>query len=128
MGLIDKFKESGKNAELQEELKAKLSNKKNVPVVEKKIAEKIEIVENANEEEVGDDLELFVKEFFSSYPKIDKKSRLIRIQYDNFEALAKLKIHNISISEFVNFAICNTLKSEEYKKIIKIIKSIKNKK
>ena len=142
MGLIDKFKKTENTELLHAELKAKVITKEEIPTPtkkvdekekilpkEKKVAEKEKIIadhqndDSDRKEKPVDDLEKFIENYLDEYSKSEKSSRMIRIQEEHFDALAKLKVHNISISKFVNFAIHSTLKSEQYKKIIKIIKN-----
>lgn len=146
MGLIDKFKKTENTELLHAELKAKVIKEEEIPIPTTKVAGKGKNLPKENnitksetvtedhqkdfsdgEKEV-DNLELFIEDFLTEYYKSDKSSRMIRIQKKNFDALSKLKGDNISISQFVNYAIHSTLKSEQYKKIIKtIVKTIKNK-
>lgn len=126
MELIDKFKKKENTDVLHAELKAKV-------LKEEKDTDTKVITEDLKKhlpdsEEAVDNLDLFIEDFLTEYAKSDKTSRMVRIQEKNFDALAKLKVHNISISQFVNFAIHSTFKSKQYKKIIKtIIKNLKNK-
>ena len=135
MGLIDKFKKTENTELLHAELKAKVITKEEIPAPTKKVDEKEKILpkekiiadhqndDSDRKENPVDDLEKFIEDYLDEYSKSEKSSRMIRIQEEHFDVLAKLKVHNISISKFVNFAIHSTLKSEQYKKIIKIIKN-----
>lgn len=77
------------------------------------------------DEEYSDDLELLVSNFLENYPSSKKESRMIRLQESNYNTLVKLKVHNIKLSDFVNFAINYTTKSPEYARILKLLKNPK---
>lgn len=72
----------------------------------------------------GQDEELasFLEAFKQSYKQSEKDNRMLRIQRKNYKELVKLKVDNIAISEFVNFAIAFALKSKRFETIIKQLK------
>lgn len=121
MELIDKFKSTEKKKEIPKE--AQIKGVKDNAISQAKENSK-QTGEQAEKSE-DDKLEKAIFAFKDSYAKSDKTSRMIRLQEDNFEMLAKLKAHNIGISEFLNFSIYITSKSEQYQKMIKIFKTKK---
>lgn len=92
--------------------------------LEEKTDNKIE--EQGNLEDVhSDDLEQLVNSFLDHYPSSKKQSRMIRLQESNYNTLVKLKVYNIKLSDFVNFAIRFTTKSPDYARILKLLKNPK---
>lgn len=100
------------------------TSKKIFPKLEEKGDDKIEEQENL-EVIHPDDLELLVNNFLDQYPSSKKESRMIRLQESNYNILVKLKVHNIKLSDFVNFAINFTTKSPDYARILKLLKNPK---
>lgn len=100
------------------------TSKKIFPKLEEKGDDKIEEQENL-EVIHPDDLELLVNNFLDQYPSSKKESRMIRLQESNYNILVKLKVHNIKLSDFVNFAIHFTTKSPDYARILKLLKNPK---
>lgn len=72
--------------------------------------------------EANDELLVFLEAFKKTYKQSEKDNRMLRIQRKNYKELVKLKVDNIAISEFVNFAISFTLKSNHFDAIVKQLK------
>lgn len=109
MGLIDKLKNTEESAKLKSEVIKETIKQ------ESKDSDQNITNSKFDENSIND----FVIGFLKNYDKSKKQSRMIRLQDDNFEELVQLKIHNISISKFVNLAIHKTLKSKDFKQILK---------
>jgi len=89
----------------------------------KKKEEKLELNESSDFENLPEsELEAFVLNFRESYKQSEKEHRMINLQKKNYKNLIKLKVDIVSMSEFVNLAIALTLKSSNYKNIIKFLK------
>lgn len=72
--------------------------------------------------EQDEELTAFLEAFKKTYKQSEKDNRMLRIQRKNYKELVKLKVDNIAISEFVNFAISFTLKSNHFDAIVKQLK------
>lgn len=114
--LIDKFKNEKEKKKLEEELISKVGKE----VLKQKKENYAENTKSEKKEnsELGD----MIKEFLKSYSDSKKGSRMVRLQDENYKLLVKLKVHNIQLSEFVNFAIKYTTLSSDYSDIIKLMK------
>lgn len=143
MGILDKYSTPQEKEDLAEKMKSatitdggsdvsketNLTEKQNQSSVSKKNAAKKKTKKKdevtITEEPTDDEVILFVREANNDYKSKERKDRLISIQEDFYRQMHKLKIHNVSMSKFVNVAIKHLIKSEDYNKIVQTLKKTK---